>query len=140
MIEYNCRLGDPETEVVIPRLENDLVGLFIATAQQRLHEIQINVDIRKAVTIMATSRGYPGSYEKGFVIEGLRTEPDSDCLIFQSATKEENGRIVTNGGRVLCVTALAKDIEQAVHKSLDQLSSIDFDGIYYRQDIGYEFL
>jgi phosphoribosylamine--glycine ligase len=140
VIEYNCRLGDPETEVVIPRLENDLVGLFIATAQQRLHEVQINVDRRKAVTIMATSRGYPGSYEKGFVIEGLRKEPGTDCLIFQAGTKEQNGQIVTNGGRVLCVTALGKDIKQAVHKSLDQLSSIDFDGIYYRQDIGYEFL
>ena len=140
VIEYNCRLGDPETEVVIPRLENDLVGLFIATAQQRLHEVQINVDRRKAVTIMATSRGYPGSYEKGFVIEGLTNVPDNDCLIFQAGTKEENGRTVTNGGRVLCVTALGKDIEQAVHKSLDQLAVIDFDGIYYRQDIGYEFL
>lgn len=140
VIEYNCRLGDPETEVVIPRLENDLVGLFIATAQQRLHEIQIKVDQRKAVTIMATSRGYPGSYEKGFVIEGLLNEPDNDCLVFQAGTKEENGRIVTNSGRVLCVTAFGKDIEQAVHRSLDQLSSIDFDGIYYRDDIGYEFL
>jgi len=140
VIEYNCRLGDPETEVVIPRLENDLVGLFIATAQQRLHEITISVDQRKAVTIMATSRGYPGSYEKGFVIEGLRQEPHPDCLIFQSGTKEEKGKIITNGGRVLCVTALGKDIELAVHKSLDQLSAIDFDGIYYRQDIGYEFL
>jgi len=140
VIEYNCRLGDPESEVVIPRLENDLVGLFIATAQQRLHEVQINVDRRKAVTIMATSSGYPGSYEKGFIIEGLQKEPDVDCLVFQAGTKEEKGQIVTNGGRVLCVTAFGKDIEQAVHKSLDQLSTIDFDGIYYRQDIGYEFL
>ena len=139
VIEYNCRLGDPETEVVIPRLENDLVGIFIATAQQRLNEIQISVERKKAVTIMATSRGYPGSYEKGFVIEGL-TNPDADCLIFHAGTKEEKGKIVTNGGRVLCVTALGNSIEQAVHKSLDQLATIDFDGIYYRQDIGYEFL
>lgn len=139
VIEYNCRLGDPETEVVIPRLENDLVGLFIATAQQRLNEVQINVDRKKAVTVMATSRGYPGSYEKGFVIKGLEN-PDGDCLIFQAGTKEENGHIVTNGGRVLCVTALGKDIEQAVNKSLHQLATIDFDGIYYRRDIGYEFL
>ncbi len=139
VIEYNCRLGDPETEVVLPRLENDLVGLFIATAQQRLNEVQINVDRKKAVTVMATSRGYPGSYEKGFVIEGLN-KPDADCLVFQAGTKEENGKIVTNGGRVLCVTALGKDIEEAVHKSLDHLATIDFDGIYYRNDIGYEFL
>jgi phosphoribosylamine--glycine ligase len=140
VIEYNCRLGDPETEVVIPRLENDLVGLFIATAQQRLHEVQINVDRRKAVTIMATSRGYPGSYEKGFVIDGLRSAPEADCLIFQAGTIEENGKVVTNGGRVLCVTAFGRDIKQAVHRSLEQLSYIDFDGIYYRDDIGYEFL
>lgn len=140
IIEYNCRLGDPETEVVIPRLENDLVELFIATSQQRLQEVQINVDRRKAVTIVATSRGYPGSYDKGFVIEGLRNKPDEDCLIFHAGTREEKGRIVTNGGRVLCVTALGNDLEQSLHKSLNQLSSIDFDGIYYRKDIGYEFL
>jgi phosphoribosylamine---glycine ligase len=140
VIEYNCRLGDPETEVIIPRLENDLVGLFIATAQQRLNEVQIDVDRRKAVTVMATSRGYPGSYEKGFLIDGLRNEPNTDCMVFQAGTKEEKGQILTNGGRVLAVTAFGKDIEHAVHKSLDQLSTIDFDGIYYRQDIGYEFL
>ena len=139
VIEYNCRLGDPETEVVLPRLENDLVGLFIATAQQRLNEVQINVDRKKAVTVMATSRGYPGSYEKGFVIEGL-AEANPDCLIFHAGTKEQEGQVVTNGGRVLCVTGMAKDIEQAVHKSLDQLAAIEYDGIYYRDDIGYEFL
>lgn len=139
VIEYNCRLGDPETEVILPRLENDLVGLFIATAQQRLNEVRVNIDRKKAVTVMATSRGYPGSYEKGFVIEGLAKE-HNDCLIFHAGTKEQNGQVVTNGGRVLCVTAMGKDIEQAVHKSLDQLDGIDFDGIYYRQDIGYEFI
>ena len=140
VIEYNCRLGDPETEVVIPRLENDLVGLFIATAQQRLNEVQINVDRRKAVTFMATSRGYPGSYEKGFVIDGLRKEPNPDCLIFHAGTREENSRIVTNGGRVLCVTAFGKHLDEAVDKSLNQLSAIEFDGMYFRRDIGYEFL
>lgn len=139
VIEYNCRLGDPETEVILPRLENDLVGLFIATAQQRLNEVQISVDRKQAVTVMATSRGYPGSYEKGFAITGLES-PDADCLIFHAGTKEENGEVKTNGGRVFCVTALGKNIEHAVHKSLDQLASIDFDGIYYRDDIGYEFL
>ena len=140
VIEYNCRLGDPETEVVIPRLENDLVGLFIATAQQRLNEVKINVDSRNAVTIMATSRGYPGSYEKGFPIEGLNADTDPDCLIFHAGTKQEKDSIVTNGGRVLCVTSYGKNIEEAASKSLDQLSAIDFDGIYYRDDIGYEFI
>jgi phosphoribosylamine---glycine ligase len=140
VIEYNCRMGDPETEVVIPRLENDLVGLFIATAQQRLNEVQINVDRRKAITFVATSRGYPGSFEKGFVIDGLRKESNPDCLVFHAGTKEEHGQIVTNGGRVLCVTAFGKHLDEAVDKSLRQLSAIDFDGMYHRPDIGYEFL
>ena len=88
---------------------------------------------------MATSRGYPGSYEKGYTIEGLEN-PDKECLIFHAGTKEDQGKVVTNGGRVLCVTALGKDLAEAAERSLDQLAAIDFDGIYYRQDIGYEFL
>ena len=139
VIEYNCRLGDPETEVILPRLENDLVGLFIATAQQRLHEVQVNVDRKKAVTVMATSRGYPGPYEKGFAIEGLDATTD-DCLVFHAGTNAKDGKVVTNGGRVLCVTAMGRDIREAVQKSLDRMSQIEFDGIYYRDDIGYEFL
>jgi phosphoribosylamine--glycine ligase len=140
VIEYNCRMGDPETEVVIPRLKNDLVELFLATTQQRLHEIKIEKDERVAATIMAVSRGYPGSYEKGFEITGLDKEFPGDSLIFHAGTKLEGDKMVTNGGRVLCVTSFAETAYEAVDKSRDILEQIDFDGIYYRRDIGFEFL
>jgi phosphoribosylamine--glycine ligase len=140
VIEYNCRLGDPETEVIIPRLENDLVGLFISTCNQELNTVKISVDERIAITIVAVSSGYPGAYEKGFVIEGLENEHSKDSLIFHAGTKMDNDRIVTNGGRVLCITSFAETVYEAVEKSRDALDNIDYDGIYYRRDIGYEFL
>jgi phosphoribosylamine--glycine ligase len=139
VIEYNCRLGDPETEVVLPRMETDLVGMCIAATQQELDQVKLRVDSRATATIMAVSRGYPTGYEKGYAIEGLNEKYGKQSLIFQAGTKEEEGNIVTNGGRVLCVTSFGKDIEEAVHTSLDVLDYIHFDGIYYRTDIGYEF-
>jgi phosphoribosylamine--glycine ligase len=142
VIEYNCRLGDPESEVVIPRLENDLVGLFIAACNQELNEAKISVDRRSAVTIMAVSRGYPVTYEKGYEIYGLKKNYGKDLLIFQAGTIEnKEKRIVTNGGRVLCVTSYGKNIADACARSLEILKDeIDYDGIYYRTDIGYEFI
>jgi phosphoribosylamine--glycine ligase len=140
VIEYNCRMGDPETEVVIPRLKNDLVELFQATIQQRLHEMRIEKDERVAATIMAVSRGYPGSYEKGFEITGLDKEFPGDSLIFHAGTRMDGHKMLTNGGRVLCVTSFADTVYEAVDKSRDILEQIDFDGIYYRRDIGFEFL
>jgi phosphoribosylamine---glycine ligase len=140
VIEYNCRLGDPETEVIIPRLENDLVGLFISTCNQELDTVKIHVDERTAITIVAVSRGYPGAYEKGFVIDGLENEHSIDSLIFHAGTKADKEKIVTNGGRVICVTSFAETVYEAVDKSRDVLDNIDYDGIYYRRDIGYEFL
>jgi phosphoribosylamine--glycine ligase len=140
VIEYNCRLGDPETEVVIPRLRNDLVELFKATAEQRLDQVTIEIDERVACTIVAVSGGYPGSYEKGFPIMGLDRQFPSDSLIFHAGTKKENTDIVTNGGRVLNVTSFAETVYEAVDKSRDVLERIDYEGIYYRRDIGYEFL
>lgn len=139
VIEYNCRMGDPETEVVMPRLKNDLVELFMATVQGRLHEIKIEQDNRFACTVMAVSRGYPGSYEKGFVIEGLNDPLPGDSLVFHAGTIQKNGEVVTSGGRVLCVTSYSNNISTAVAKSKQVLQQITFDGIYYRQDIGYEF-
>jgi phosphoribosylamine--glycine ligase len=139
VIEYNCRMGDPETEVIMPRLETDLVGLLIAATQQELDEVKLRVDERAAATIMATSRGYPTGYEKGFEIKGLDGKYGKQSLIFQAGTKDGSGKIVTNGGRVLCVTSFAKDITEAVNTSLDVLDHIDFEGMYYRTDIGYEF-
>jgi phosphoribosylamine--glycine ligase len=140
VIEYNCRLGDPETEVIIPRLENDLVGLFVSTCNQELDTVKIKVDERIAITIVAVSRGYPGAYEKGFVIDGLDHEFSKDSLVFHAGTKADGEKIVTNGGRVLCVTSFAETVYEAVEKSRDVLDLIDYDGIYYRRDIGYEFL
>ena len=140
VIEYNCRLGDPETEAIIPRLENDLVGLFISACNQELNTVKISVDERTAITIVAVSRGYPGAYEKGFAIEGLENEHSKDSLIFHAGTKPDKDKIITNGGRVLCVTSFAETVYEAVEKSRDVLDNIDYDGIYYRRDIGYEFL
>jgi phosphoribosylamine--glycine ligase len=139
LIEYNCRMGDPETEVVIPRLETDLVGLLVAATQQELDTVKLRVDERSAVTVMAVSHGYPGAYEKGFAIKGLNRKIDKNSFIFHAGTKQADGKIVTNGGRVLSVTAYGKNISEAVDHSLNILEGIDFDGIYYRTDIGYEF-
>jgi phosphoribosylamine--glycine ligase len=139
VIEYNCRLGDPETEVVIPRIKNDLVELLMATAQQRLHEIKIETDERAVATVVAVSGGYPGDYEKGKVIKGLQDPALQDTIIFHSGTKKEGDDIVTNGGRVLAVTSYGGNISEAVEQSNYMLEQLDFEGMYYRSDIGYEF-
>lgn len=139
VIEYNCRLGDPETEVVIPRLETDLVGLFVAATQQELDTVKLRVDERSAATVMAVSHGYPGAYEKGFEIRGLNKADNKNSFIFHSGTKQDGSKVLTNGGRVLCVTSYGKNVKGAVANSLAILEKIDFDGIYYRTDIGYEF-
>jgi phosphoribosylamine--glycine ligase len=139
VIEYNCRLGDPETEVVIPRLETDLVGICIAATQRELDKVELRVDKRAAATIVTVSRGYPTVYEKGFEIEGLDGRFGKQSLIFHAGTKEDEMKIVTNGGRVFCVTSFGEDIDDAVNTSLDILEHIHFEGIYYRTDIGFEF-
>jgi len=139
VIEYNCRMGDPETEVVMPRLETDLVGMCIAATQQELDKVKIQVDKRTAATVVAVSRGYPTGYEKGYEIKGLDGKYGKQSLIFHAGTKEENGKTVTNGGRVLSVTSFAESLTEAVNTSLDILDHISYDGIYYRTDIGYEF-
>jgi phosphoribosylamine---glycine ligase len=139
VIEYNCRLGDPETEVVMPRLKNDLVELFVKTWQQKLNEVTIETDTRHAVTMMAVSDGYPGSYEKGKVIS-FPSDISGDTIIFQAGTKQEGDNIVTNGGRVLTVTSYGESITDCVAKSKKVLEQVEYDGIYYRRDIGYEFM
>lgn len=141
VIEYNCRMGDPETEVVMPRLSNDLAELFVATEQQRLNEITIQQDPRTVCTIMAVSGGYPGAYEKEMVIEGLDEAQDENCIVFHAGTKSnDEGQVLTNGGRVLCVTAYGESVQEAITRSKNVLSKIDFDGMYFRKDIGYEFV
>jgi len=142
VIEYNCRMGDPETEVVMPRLKNDLVELLQAVADGSLDRCVIGQDERIACTIVAVSGGYPGSYEKGLPISGLDQSlpAGGDSLIFHAGTRAENGEVLTNGGRVLCVTSFAETVYEAVDKSRDVLEKVYYDGIYYRRDIGYEFL
>ena len=139
VIEYNCRLGDPETEVVIPRIKNDLVEILLATAEQRLNEITIETDERAVATVMAVSGGYPGDYVKGKVIIGLQEPVLENSIIFHSGTKQEGNDIVTNGGRVLAVTSYGENITQAVEQSNYMLEQLNFEGMYYRTDIGFEF-
>jgi phosphoribosylamine--glycine ligase len=138
VIEYNCRMGDPETEVVIPRIQNDLVDLLEATAKGKLKETTMQKDPRFAVTIMAVSGGYPGHYETGFPVSGLDATTEKDSIVFHAGTKSNDG-VVTSGGRVLCVTSLNDDLQTAVTQSKKALEMISFEGMYYRKDIGYEF-
>ena len=139
VIEYNCRLGDPETEVVIPRIKNDLVEVLLATADKRLHEIKIETDERAVATVVAVSGGYPGDYKKGKIINGLDDTSLEGTIIFHSGTKKEGDLIVTNGGRVLAVTSFGENITEAVEQSNYMLEQLDFEDLYYRTDIGFEF-
>ncbi len=138
VIEYNCRLGDPETEVVIPRLKNDLLELFLATSQQRIKGISIETDNRAAVAVVTVSGGYPGNYGKDKIIHGLNTDlPGS--IIFHAGTKKQGDEIVSNGGRVLVVTSFGDNITEAAEQSNYLVEQLFYDGIKSRTDIGYEF-
>jgi phosphoribosylamine--glycine ligase len=139
VIEYNCRMGDPETEVVIPRLKNDLVELFLAASQQKLEDVKVEIDPRAAATVVAVSGGYPGNYEKGFEIDGLDILNEDDVIIFHAGTTTEEGVVVTNGGRVLTITSFGDNVAKAAKRSSEMMEFLDFHGIYYRRDIGYEF-
>ncbi len=136
VIEYNVRMGDPETEVVIPRIKNDLVDVLKAVTEKRLDEIELELDQRSAATVIAVSGGYPESYEKGKEINGLDAVKES--IVFHAGTKESNGEVVSNGGRVLAFTSYGKDFKEAVETSYSNLDKIHFDGIYYRKDIGFD--
>lgn len=136
VIEYNCRMGDPETEVVIPRIKSDLVDIFISTAKGRLAETKIEIIKDAAATIMMVSGGYPGDFEKGKVIKGIPEVNKS--IVFQAGTTVKSGEIVTNGGRVLAVTTIDPDFRIAVKKSLKIADQIEYQGKYYRRDIGFD--
>lgn len=138
VIEYNCRLGDPETEVVLPRIKNDLVVLLKAASERRLATVTIDKDDRCATTIVAVSGGYPNDYEKGLPITGL--DDIEDAILFHSGTKSDGDTIVTNGGRVICATALADSLDDAINLSRDAIEAIQYEGKYFRRDIGFEFL
>ncbi len=136
VIEYNVRMGDPETEVVIPRLKSDLVELFQAVANEKLNEINLEVTDKSAATIMVVSGGYPEEYVNGKVISGIETVNDS--LVFHAGTKKDNDTIISNGGRVLAVTSLGDNFEEAIKKSYQNIEKLHFDTMYYRKDIGFD--
>jgi len=140
VIEYNCRMGDPETEVVMPRLETDLVSLFAAMDNGTLADTNIEYNEGSFATVMAVSGGYPGEYQKNILINGLaELAQQRESIVFHAGTKQDGDTIVTNGGRVLTVTSGAATIADAVQQSTKILQQISFEGMYFRNDIGYEF-
>jgi phosphoribosylamine--glycine ligase len=138
VIEYNCRMGDPETEVVIPRIKNDLVELFDAVAKERLNEINIEIDCGTATTVMLVSSGYPEKYEHGKIISGL--ENVNNSMVFHAGTRLQDGKVLSAGGRVMAVTSVADDISSALEKSYSSIKKINFENKYYRNDIGQDLL
>lgn len=136
VIEYNVRLGDPETEVVIPRIKNDLVDVFQAVATQTLDSIDLQLDERTATTVMLVSGGYPEAYEKGKEISGFDLMDDS--LAFHAGTTLKEGKVVTNGGRVMAITSFGDDFKEALKKSYKNIEKLHFDRMNYRKDIGFD--
>ncbi len=136
VIEYNVRMGDPETEVVLPRIKSDLVDLFEATFHQELDKTFIEIDERAATTVMLVSGGYPEAYEKGKLILGIENVQDS--IVFHAGTTIKNNKIVTNGGRVLAITSMDLDYKKALEKSYQNIEKLNFDAMNYRKDIGYD--
>ncbi|MCB0467127.1 MAG: phosphoribosylamine--glycine ligase [Aequorivita sp.] len=136
VIEYNVRMGDPETEVVLPRIKTDLVALLEATYNQNLNEISIEIDERAATTVMLVSGGYPEDYEKGKEISGLENVEGS--IVFHAGTKSENEKILSNGGRVMAITSLDVDFRKALKKSYQNIEKLGFDRMQYRKDIGFD--
>lgn len=138
VIEYNCRMGDPETEVVIPRLKSDILDLFEGVATNTLSERDIQFIDKSATTVMMVSGGYPEAYEKGKSIYGLNTVAES--LVFHAGTTSDGPSILTAGGRVLAVTSYGKNIDTALEKSYDSIAKISFDNAYFRKDIGHDLI
>lgn len=136
VIEYNCRFGDPETQVVLPRLKSDLFDIFNAVVDEKLDEVEVEWADNACVCVVLASGGYPKSYEKGYKISGLDAAKAQGALVFHAGTKLENGEIQTNGGRVLGITALGDDLDSAIKQAYDYVKLVDFKDAHYRHDIG----
>jgi len=136
VIEYNVRMGDPETEVVLPRVKNDFVEILTATANGKLNEITLETDERSATTVMLVSGGYPEAYQKGKVMNGI-DEP-TESILFHAGTSLDQGKTVTSGGRVLAVTSYGKDFNKALKQSYQTIEKISFEGMNYRTDLGFD--
>jgi len=136
VIEYNVRMGDPETEVVIPRIKNDLVEVFQAVGNQTLDSIDLEIDERTATTVMMVSGGYPGAYVNGKEITGFDTV--DDAVVFHAGTQLKDGKVVTNGGRVMAVTAYGADFKEALKTSYKNIEKVHFDDMYFRKDLGFD--
>jgi len=139
VIEYNCRMGDPETEVVMPRLESDLVDLFLAMDQNRLSEVEVKIDPRAAATVVLVSGGYPGEYERGKTIHGLDNVFPAETMVFHAGIGQQGENLVTSGGRVAAVTSYGESIGSSVSRSLQAIQKISFENMAFRKDIGHEF-
>ena len=135
VIEYNVRMGDPETEVVIPRLKNDIVDLFKAVSNQTLNEVELEIDSRTAATVMLVSGGYPEAYEKGKVIKGFNEIKTSH--VFHAGAKHREGEVVTSGGRVMAVTSFGEDFKSALKTSYQNITKISFEKMNFRKDIKF---
>ncbi|MBW4358935.1 phosphoribosylamine--glycine ligase [Flavobacterium taihuense] len=138
VIEYNVRMGDPETEVVVPRLKSDLVELFLAVANEKLDEFNLEIDERSATTVMIVSGGYPEDFEKGKIITGLENVTDS--IVFHAGTKLDNGNVVSNGGRVMAITSYGDNFQEALDKSYKNVNQLHFDKMNFRKDIGFDLI
>lgn len=138
VIEYNVRMGDPETQAVFPRIKTDMVELLLAAATGRLHDVQIETDEQTAATVVLVAGGYPGSYQKGDVISGL--SDITEALVIHAGTKHEGYQLLTNGGRVMAVTGMGETLEDALEKAYDAAARISWNDMYYRKDIGKDIL
>jgi phosphoribosylamine--glycine ligase len=136
VIEYNVRMGDPETEVVLPLVKSDILDLFVSVATETLDTKTVEIDNRYAVTVMMVSGGYPGSYEKGKTISGI--EQITDSIVFHAGTTLKNDEPVTSGGRVLAVTSYGQTMNEALENSYKNIGKIAFENSYFRKDIGFD--
>ena len=137
VLEYNCRFGDPETQPIMMRLQSDLVSLCEYALKGKLDQCEIMWDNRTALGIVAAAHGYPDSPRKGDEINGLEFDTGENIKVFHAGTREDNGKILTSGGRVLCVTALGDNVTSAQTLAQSAIETISWDGMFYRRDIGY---